>query len=155
MMTPEVLGSALVREEEGWILECWRDGVIQPIVNRAWLVRCLRLMHRLGLPEIQIRRWGWWLGSAIKCHATSDVSYEISGKDLYEHLARTASAAYIVYGHSGILKGPEMTGAGSGAAWISLADFLKKRSGHAESVPGSRERKETSEHLRAESGPGD
>jgi hypothetical protein len=128
VLTPDAFGLALLHDEEGRVLSLWRDGLIQPVVNRCWLVRCLRLMHRLGLPDRLIRRWGWWLGSAARCHATTDPPSGHSGLELYEHLAQTSSASYIVYGRPRNPGIPGMPVSGSGASWISLSELLNRLS---------------------------
>lgn len=97
VLTPDLLGWALISEDAAPLFKHWREGTIQPVVNKAWILRCLRLFHRLGLSERLIRYWGWWLGSPPRCLIVAEPGQELGGEALCQYLARESSAAWIVY----------------------------------------------------------
>lgn len=64
--TPDVLARAFFEEPAAAALRAWRDGRIQPVIHRDLLGRYFRVLRQLGLPEVLLRRWGWWFAAPTR-----------------------------------------------------------------------------------------
>jgi hypothetical protein len=59
IMTPDLVGGVWLDASCAAVFEAWGKGLLRPAVNRELLARYTRLWRRLGLSEVQIRRWFW------------------------------------------------------------------------------------------------
>jgi len=92
---PDAWGEVILERRE--LLLAWREGLIQLAVNRELLVRYMRLMHRLGLSESLLRRWGWWFNSSKKCILARENPTPMNGGQLCKFVAQEAKAGLIVF----------------------------------------------------------
>ncbi len=111
IFAPDFLGHALQDPAGLRVLEYWRDGLIQPALNRALLLRYLKLLKQLGLTDEQIRRWGWWFSAPDRVLWIADEEQETAAAaNLCAQLASKARARYIL--HSGLASPPERVNSG-------------------------------------------
>lgn len=124
VFAPDALGWAVLGGEAKALLELWRDGTITPVVNNDWILRYLRLLHRLGLSKRLIRSWGWWVGSAEHCLRVPDCPERMDGMRLCQHLARESSAGWIVCRKSVSSSRIEQPGLSEHTQVIALSELL-------------------------------
>jgi len=64
VLFPDLIIHGLYNHEPSrHVLERWRDGKIRPVTNRSLLERYLKGFSGLGLKDLALRRWIWWLTS--------------------------------------------------------------------------------------------
>ena len=105
VLTPDVWGVVLIHNRQ--LLLAWRNDVIQLAVNKELLLRYIRLMHRIGIPEPLLRQWGWWFNGNKKCIFVREKSVPSSGLSLCEFIAQEAGSTYIVTSTESESKVPE------------------------------------------------
>lgn len=97
MLTPELLGRSLSDAACYTVLGGWRDGRLQPVVNRALMLRYLQLLRALGVPAEQLRRWLWWFNNPDRCRIVdTDSRTDGAAVELCLHLQRTGPAITII-----------------------------------------------------------
>jgi hypothetical protein len=126
VFSPDALGGASFHPAAAPVRDAWREGRLQPVVCRALILRYLRLLHRLGLPERTVRWWGWWLGSPDKTLLLPDPSGVSAVEVLCEALAGAAGSGCVpVYWRLG----PGETGR-TDSPWITLDDLALRCAAH-------------------------
>jgi hypothetical protein len=128
IFAPDFLGIALFHPAGLRILNLWRDGQLQPVVNRPLLLSYFRVFRTLGLPDLLVRRWAWWLVSPPQSRFLAEPS-EPAGSStmaLCGVLARKTGAGWIV--HSGTVYHPENLDPGTvgEAPWILPNELLPR-----------------------------
>jgi hypothetical protein len=124
VFTVELLLRAFADADSAKVLQLWRDGKIRPALNRSLLLRYLRVLRELGLPDRLLRWWAVWLSSPDKVqYVSTEPSGDADWATHYVHVAQTAGAKQIIQGTPG--------GGGCGAEgctdsikWMSAAEFL-------------------------------
>lgn len=98
ILTPELVGRSFVQRDCLELLQAWRDGELILVVNRPLLLRYLKLLKRLNVPQEQIRRWLWWFTSPERTmHVeTADGDESRSGFELCKMLQEKSDAKAIV-----------------------------------------------------------
>ena len=127
VFAPDFLGIALIDPAGLRILNLWRDGRLQPVVNRPLLLSYFRVFRTLGLPDLLVRRWAWWLVSPPQSRFLAELSEPVlSTMALCAVLARKTGAGWIV--HSGTVYHPENLDAGTvgEAPWILPNELLQR-----------------------------
>ena len=127
VFAPDFLGIALFDPAGLRILNLWRDGRLQPVVNRPLLLSYFRVFRTLRLPDLLVRRWAWWLVSPPQSRFLAELSEPVlSTMALCAVLARKTGAEWIV--HSGTVYHPENLGAGTvgEAPWILPNELLQR-----------------------------
>ena len=123
VLAPELFGRSFIDRDCGRVLELWRDGSIEPVLNRGLLVHYLRMLHALKLPEPLVKRWAWWWNAADKAHFLSaEPSASASVIELCSWLASTAGATCVI--HSGYPYAPPLALPTDRPAWLPAAAFL-------------------------------
>lgn len=98
VFAPDFLGHALQDPAGLRVLEYWRDGLIRPALNRALLLRYLKLLRQLGLTDKQIRRWGWWFSAPDRVVWVADDEQETAAvANVCARLAAKARARYLLH----------------------------------------------------------
>ena len=123
VLTPDALGHALLESEAVGMVQAWRDRRIRLVVDRTLILRYLRLLRRLALPERLLRWWGWWLGSPEKALILPDPPVGLAGVEHYRHLAVVAGAAAIVY-WPGFVPAPPLPGTAEGVRWLTPQELF-------------------------------
>jgi len=124
VLTPDAFGHALLESDAAEVLVAWRDQQIRLVVDRDMIVRYLRLLRQLALPERLLRWWGWWLGSPEKALILPDPPMALGGAEHYRHLAAASGAAFIV--HWPGLVPPELdAGASDSPRWITVQELVR------------------------------
>lgn len=117
VLTPDLLGRALVEASAAAVLHLWRDGAVQPATDGALVIRYVKLLRALGLAEDLIRRWGWWFTASARACYFPEVSGEAASTvDLCDKVARRAGAECVV--HSGLITVPR-------PQWVAAPEFLR------------------------------
>ena len=131
VITPDGLGRAIVDRQAALVLPAWRDGLVLPVVTRAMLLQYLRLLHRLGLAERQVRWWGWWLGSPVKALILTDESPPPSpGTEAqWWDLARRSGARWVIHGGAADEPRPPSWPTEGSPDWIAARHFDPLQSG--------------------------
>jgi hypothetical protein len=127
LFAPDFLGIALFDPAGQRILNLWRDGRLQPVVNRPLLLSYFRVFRSLGLSDVLVRRWAWWLISPPQSRFLAEPSEPGSSTmALCAVLARKSGAGWIV--HSGTVYHPENLDAGAvgDAPWILPHELLQR-----------------------------
>jgi hypothetical protein len=121
VITPDGFGRALLDPRAAGVLAGWRDGQLRPVVNRALVLRYLKLLHRLGVGERGIRWWGWWWGSPEKVVVCDQDQPELSGRELCLALASANRVQWLI--HGGSKDEPRSVGLGEAIRWVSVVEF--------------------------------
>jgi hypothetical protein len=117
VLAPDVVGGLWLDASCAAVFEAWRNERLLPIVNRALLVRYLRLWRVLGLTPNQTRRWSWWFTSASRaCFLGDDPNIGSSAVECCSSLAILGGAFCVL--HRGTISPPEGT-----ARWLTAAEF--------------------------------
>jgi len=126
VLAPDVIGCGFSEAHCGAILNLWRDGRLRPIVNRALLLRYLKLLRGLGLSELMIRRWGWWFSSNAKVlFLPESTPPGWNGAALCAGLARAGEARWILCrSRPSSLPAPE-PGQEEPVPWMTVDEHLK------------------------------
>lgn len=126
VFAPDFLAASFLEPDAAEVLNRWRDGVVQPVVNRQLLLRYMKILHRLDLPPHLIRRWGWWFTAPNRAiWIDLDFPANLTGRQLCCKIAGAGLAECI------LSRSPEPLMNGSqpgqpGAVCISPRDYLKK-----------------------------
>lgn len=98
ILTPELVGRSFSQQDCLELLQAWRDGALILVVNRPLLLRYLKLLKRLNVPQEQIRRWLWWFTSPEKAMfvETADGDEGRSGLELCKMLQEKSDAEAVV-----------------------------------------------------------
>jgi len=126
VFAPDFLGIALIDPAGLRILNLWRDGRLQPVVNRPLLLSYFRVFRTLGLPDLLVRRWAWWLVSPPQSRFLAEPSEPGStAMALCAVLARKTRAEWIV--HSGRVLSPPIPDSDQAASvpWILPNELLR------------------------------
>jgi hypothetical protein len=126
IFAPDFLGIALFDPAGLRILNLWRDGRLQPVVNRSLLLSYFRVFRSLGLPDALVRRWAWWLISPPQSRFLVEPSEPgASTMALCAVLARKTGAGWIV--HSGRVLSPPIPDSDPAARvpWILPNELLR------------------------------
>lgn len=121
VLAPNLLGGCFHDSDQFRVLELWRDGRLQPVVNRQLLIRYLRLLSRLGVPPDLLRRWTRWFTAPEKSFYLRDLELgDLVVPELCEVLAKNSGAVWIVTGL------PAVQGSGNSGAvrWITASGYL-------------------------------
>ncbi len=106
VISPDLLGRSLVDRECRQLLELWRDGVLQPVVNRPLFVQYMRLFKTLRLSASLVRRWAWWFNSKSN-FLQIEPTETLSALALCSWVAAAAPPACVV--HSGHALSPPLS----------------------------------------------
>ena len=120
VLTPDAWGSTLIHNRQ--LLLAWRNDLIQLAVNKELLLRYMRMMHRIGIPDHLFRQWGWWFNSKKKCVFVRESPCSVKAFPLCEFIAQEAGANYIVTSAESIPVIPEE----SEPKKISIASLLNR-----------------------------
>jgi hypothetical protein len=124
VLTPDAFGHALLESDAAEVLVAWRDQQIRLVVDRDLILRYLRLLRQLALPERLLRWWGWWLGSPEKAMILPDAPIASSGAEHYRHLATASGAAFIVH-WPGLMPAGLDAGASVNHRWITVQELVR------------------------------
>ena len=135
VFAPDVIGGSFFDPDCAHAFQMWRDGVIQPVLNRPLLMRYLKLLRALDLPPLLIRRWAWWFTAPDRIvWIDSDSAPELTVRELCVALAKLGSADCILMRADESKHG--VSPMGSEAPWISAKAFLNQ-AGSTQSVDNS------------------
>jgi hypothetical protein len=124
VFSPDFLGAALQDARGAQVLYYWRDGLIRPALNRALLLRYLKLLRQLGLSDVQQRRWGWWFSATDRTVWVNDeVELAQPVPVLCAQLAQKSKARYIFYSVA-TTKDRFDSGESANGLWVTAHDFL-------------------------------
>lgn len=122
ILTPEILGKSFFDHRCYEVLKLWRDRTIQPVTNRPLLLRYLRLLHKLGLRQNQMRWWTWWLTAPGKASYRPYLEPRASSvQELMERLMRKTNA-YAIITSDDFEPSPQSA---RQASWIKATRFLE------------------------------
>lgn len=118
VLAPDLVGGVWIDPACAAVFEAWRQGRVRPVVDRGLLVRYIRLLRALGLPEVQIRRWSWWFVSSAKAQFLAEGATAGTEAVAYcSQLAVRSGASCVV--HRGHINVPK-----TGVPWHAAAEFL-------------------------------
>jgi len=90
VLAPDVIGKGFFNADCREVLESWRDGAIVPVVTRDLLLRYVKLLRGLRIPDAQIRTWILWLTAEGKSLHLPDTT--TPGRSCEEVLLEAANA---------------------------------------------------------------
>jgi hypothetical protein len=118
VLTPDVVGRALLDVDHAGVLRLWRDARIRPVLNRPLLLRYLRLLRQLGLGDRLLRHWTWWFTGSSKVEFLAGSELDIAGlPEICVTLARESGAVCVLHGST--LEPP-----GGEVPWLTGHAFL-------------------------------
>jgi len=127
VLFPDLIIHGLCNHEPSrLVLERWRDGKIRPVTNRSLLERYLKGFSGLGLKDLALRRWIWWLTSpecSLHVPRSAADAFASDGVRLCSVLAEEAHSP-VVYAKIRSGDWPPPVGE-TKANWISAQDYLQ------------------------------
>jgi hypothetical protein len=124
VIAPDVVGNSFFVPECKAVLDLWRDGGITPIVTRDLLVRYVKVLRGLRIPDSLIRTWILWLTAEGKSLHLPDVV--TGGKTTQQALleaARSGGATSIVSNREDSSEG------GAEFVWTTADEFVRSQCG--------------------------
>ena len=130
VLFPDLIIRGLCNHEPSrLVLEQWRDGKIRPVTNRSLLERYLKGFSGLGLNDLALRRWIWWLTSP-QC----SVYVPRCAADAFSNDAVRLCSALAEEMHSSVVYARISSGDwpppmdATKADWMTAQDYLQKSS---------------------------
>ena len=128
VLFPDLIIHGLYNHEPSrHVLERWRDGKIRPVTNRSLLERYLKGFSGLGLKDLALRRWIWWLTSpqcSVYLPRCAADDFANDGVRLCSVLAEEMHCP-VVYAKTSSSDWPPPLVA-TKADWIAVQDYLQK-----------------------------
>ena len=128
VLFPDLIIQGLCNHEPSrLVLERWRDGKIRPVTNRGLLERYLKGFSGLGLKDLALRRWIWWLTSpecSVYVPRCAADAFANDGVRLCSVLAEEMHSPVVYAKISSSDWPPPMVT--TKADWIAAQDYLQK-----------------------------